>query len=158
MTLDHRNLIIVAAAVLGFGVVNCEKSNRSEQTQTTGATQPSDQTQAKEQQKKEEKQGVPTMTAPDPNESTIDRVTIGRCDREMACGRIGQGKKWNDMADCKRDLGKDTRDDLKANECKGVLNDKVQTCLDALRSENCDNVQSGLSRVEACQKQKLCKD
>ncbi|HEY1958429.1 MAG TPA: DUF6184 family natural product biosynthesis lipoprotein [Polyangiaceae bacterium] len=125
----------------------CEKNNKAEETQTTGATQSNtDKTQ-------------PNAMTPDANQATIMRVTTARCQREMACGKIGadKDKKWTDEAACRDDLGHDTYEGLKAKDCKTLLQDKVQTCLSAIGTENCDNVESGLSRIQACRSDALCK-
>jgi hypothetical protein len=148
MTLDHRNLIVVGSALLGL--VACEKK-QAEQTQTTGATQP-ETTSAK-----------PARTSPkaamaDPNDAVIDRITAARCEREMVCNRVGSGKKWADDAACRSDLRPSTHEDLREAECKMVLTDRVQSCIDAIRTENCDNVMEGTRHIEACRKDKLCKD
>ena len=145
-----RNLIIGGACVALLALVACEKNNKAEETQTTGATQGQTTTTDKNQ---------PNAATPDANQSTIMRVTQARCAREMACGKIGadKSKKWTDEQACRDDLGHDTYEGLKASDCKTLLQDKVQTCLTALQTENCDNVESGLSRIQACRSDTLCK-
>ena len=146
-----RNLIIAGASVALLAAVACEKNNKADETQTTGAnTQNNDNDKDKNQ---------PNAATPDPNQATIMRVTTARCQREMACGKIGadKDKKWTDEQSCRDDLGHDTYEGLKAKDCKTVLQDKVQSCLTAIGTENCDNVESGLSRIQACRSDVLCK-
>ena len=137
--MTHRNIVVVASAVVTIALVACEKNESTDQTRTTGATTQSVR-----------------ATAPDPNDKTIDRVTAARCERELACERIGQGKKWADEAACRRALRPSTYSELRAKECKVVLDDKVQACLLAMPDQNCDSVSQGVRDIEPCAKDKLC--
>ncbi len=166
MIFDHRNLLIVGSAAL-LGLVACEKNQSSDQTQTTGATRenPQNQPQTTPNQPtfNQPQTGTNTGTGmaasetKDPNDATIDRITDARCKRELACNNVGNGKKYNDEAACKRELRQNTHSDLRQSECKTVLTDKVQSCIDAIQNEKCDSVFE-LSRVNACRKGNLCKD
>jgi len=150
MILEQRKLIFVAASLL-VGLVACEKANKSEQTQTTGANEP---------EKTEKAGNEKTMQqpmAPDANDPTIDRITNASCQREMACDRIGQGKKWADQAACRSDLRASARTELARAECPNVQMDKVQACIAALATENCDSVAMGPKDVQPCTKEVLCK-
>jgi len=154
-----RNLIIGGACVALLALVACEKNNKPEETQTTGATQGNNTAAANNATDKDKDKSQPNAATPDPNQSTIMRVTQARCQREMVCGKIGadKSKKWTDEQACRDDLGHDTYEGLKASDCKTLLQDKVQTCLTAIQTENCDNVESGLSRIQACRSDTLCK-
>ena len=151
MTLN-RKLVIAGTGVALLALVACEKNNKADETQTTGATQTQPENNPLE---KKNQVGVNT---PDPNQAIIQKVTQARCQREMACGEIGNGKKYATEADCISDLGKDTFEDLKAKECKTPLQDKVNECVAALPKENCDNVRSDLSHILACREGAICKD
>jgi len=136
--MTHRNIALVAPAVVTLALVACHKNESVDQTRTTGATE-----------------NVRAM-APDPNDKTIERVTAARCERELACERIGQGKKWADEAACRRDLRPSTYSQLRSKDCNVVLDDKVQACLLAMPTENCDSVSQGVRDIEPCGKDKLC--
>lgn len=157
------NLIMVGAGVALLALVACDKNNKSEETQTTGATQnqgaqnPGVNAPAANDDNSN-KNTKPNASTPDPNQHIIQQITQARCQREMACGKIGPNKHWTDEQACVSDLGNDTYEALKAKDCKQPIQPKVQTCLQALPSENCDNVESGLSRIQACEQNALCKE
>jgi hypothetical protein len=164
MTFDHRNLIIVGSAAL-LGLVACEKNQSSDQTSTTGATRETPQNQ-----------NQPTTTQPnlgtntgsntgtmaaneakDANDTTIDRLTDARCKREVACNNIGNGKKYNDESACRREVRQNVHSDYRQSECKVVLTDKVQSCIDEIQAEKCGSA-FDFARMNACRKGNLCKD
>ncbi len=159
------NLIMIGAGVALLALVACDKNNKSEETQTTGATQSQgaqnpgvNAAAANDNDKANKNNNKPNASTPDPNQHVIQQITQARCQREMACGKIGPNKHWTDEQACVSDLGNDTYEALKAKDCKQPLEPKVQTCLKALPNENCDNVESGLSRIQACEQNALCKD
>src|SRR6185503_5482910 len=102
-----RNLIIGGACVALLALVACEKNNKPEETQTTGATQGNNTAAANNATDKDKDKSQPNAATPDPNQSTIMRVTQARCQREMVCGKIGadKSKKWTDEQACRDDLG-----------------------------------------------------
>lgn len=161
MTLN-RKVLIAGTGVALLALVACEKNNKADETQTTGATQtqPENNPAANNNQENKplEKKNQVGVNTPDPNQAIIQKVTQARCQREMACGEVGNGKKYATEADCVSDLGKDTFEDLKAKECKTPMQDKVNDCVAALPKENCDNVRSDLSHILACRAGAICKD
>lgn len=169
MTFAHRNLIIVGSVAL-LGLVACEKKENADQTQTTGATrtqenqgnvQPTTSNTTPGSNLNMPERGTTGTTTTgmekDANDATIERITDARCRREVACNNIGNGKKWNDEAACKREVRQNVHSDYRQSECHVVLQDKVQACLDAINGEKCDSA-FDLGRVTACRKGNLCKD
>ncbi len=169
MTFDHRHLIVLGSVAL-LGLSACEKKENADQTQTTGATrtnpenttvQPTTSNTTPGSQVNMPERGTGTTTTTgmerDANDAVIDRITDARCKHEVSCNNLGAGKKWNDEAACKREVRQNLHADLRQSECKNVLQDKVQTCIDEINGEKCGSVVD-LGRANACRKGTLCKD
>lgn len=162
MTFD-RNLIIFSSVAM-LGLVACEKKESSE-TQTTGATRTSPETTTTSVQPTTSNTTPPSNVGPtlgtgmekDVNDAAIERLTEARCKREVACNNIGNGKKWNDEAACKREVRQNIHSDYRQSECHNVLQDKLQSCIDAINGEKCDSA-FDLARMNACRKGNICKD
>jgi hypothetical protein len=140
MTRKQKTLAFGSAML---GLIACDQ-NKSSETQTTGATMPM-------------RVQTPVAVAADPNDDTIDRITAARCTREVACNNIGTGKKWVDDSSCHREVRQNVHADFRRTECRYVLTDKLQSCIDAIRDEKCDAVLD-LTRMNACRKSAICSD
>jgi hypothetical protein len=91
------------------------------------------------------------------NDIGIGRIIEGRCDREDACGRIGEGKKWETRRACREEMSLDERSSLRADRCPGGLDaDAVNECVDKVRSQRCRDPIDAIAREAVCQKLRLC--
>ena len=134
-----RQIVIVGSAA--FFAVACNQNDVDRTTTTTGRLTPN---------------GTIDLGA-DRNDGTIDRVTQARCAHELACNNVGANKKWSDAAACQREMRQNIQADYRESECHVVLTDKVQSCIDAIRNEKCDDV-FDMARITACRKSNICKD
>jgi hypothetical protein len=91
------------------------------------------------------------------NDVGIARIIEGRCDREDACGRIGEGKKWETRRACREEMELDERSSLRADRCPGGLDgDAVNECVEKVRSQRCRDPIAAITREAVCQKLRLC--
>lgn len=128
-----KHIVIIAVSFM----VACDRNDVDRTTTTTGKLTPN---------------GTIELGG-DPNDTTIDRITDARCAHELACAN----EKWSDTAACRRAIRENTRDDYRQSECHVVRMDKLQSCIDAIQTEKCDDV-FDMTRVTACSKGNICKD
>ena len=134
-----KDIMIIGSAA--FFAVACNRDDVDRTTTTTGRLTPN---------------GTIDIGA-DPNDGTIDRITQARCARELACNNVGANKKWSDVAACQREIRQNVRGDYRRADCHVVQTDKLQSCIDAIQNEKCDDV-FDMTRVTACRKANICKD
>jgi hypothetical protein len=85
------------------------------------------------------------------------RLTTARCDREVACMKVGQGKRFPDRDACMREIGHDTATTLHADACQPGIDDaKLGTCIVEVRSGRCDDPLDAIARIAACKQSELC--
>ncbi|HVU02772.1 MAG TPA: DUF6184 family natural product biosynthesis lipoprotein [Polyangiaceae bacterium] len=86
-----------------------------------------------------------------------DDIVAARCDREVRCSNVGDGKSYEDRQACVRSLEGKTGDDLDANACSnGIDQPKLADCLAKIRAEDCGNPIDSLSRFAACRTGEIC--
>jgi Family of unknown function (DUF6184) len=91
------------------------------------------------------------------NDKAIARIVEARCDREDACNRIGDGKKWETSRSCRLEMEHDARASLAAERCPGGLDAAaVNTCVDKVRVQRCRDPIDAIEREVVCQKLRLC--
>ena len=104
--------------------------------------------------------GTPTATgasvATSPNDDAITRITTARCDREVACNNVGDGKKYADKGACEREVRQDTNSSLRASECGVVKGPEMDSCLSEITGQKCGDPFDAVSRMAACRQGKLC--
>lgn len=92
-----------------------------------------------------------------PGDMLVGRIAQARCDREVACGRVGEGKPVATNAQCMSTVRTRSRADVVAAQCgRGFDNTQVGICLTSIRQHRCE---SGLDAIEAiaqCQASALC--
>ncbi len=142
-------LVLAAAALVALGA--CER-NEAERTHTTGASR-DDQPRVREPPAGNGDVPAPRRTELVHTEAA--RITEARCTRELACGDVGTGKHWADLASCRDELGRDMDKALAASQCKAPVADHVESCISVVRTTSCDNV-SSINRIEACRPKTLC--
>jgi hypothetical protein len=90
--------------------------------------------------------------------AAVEAIARARCDREQRCSKIGRGKKYASEPACLHAIAADWSDDLNAYECpQGVRLPELDSCLAAVRTEDCGKPFDSLARVLACRSSELCK-
>lgn len=89
----------------------------------------------------------------------INSITYARCSRENACNNIGaDNEKYTTFDACTKELRHDTGISLGADGCpQGVLADRLDGCLNDIRTERCGNPIDTIERIGSCRKGMLCK-
>jgi hypothetical protein len=93
------------------------------------------------------------------NKDVVPRITEARCERAKRCGHFGTDKTYKDEAGCKSEISHDLEADFTAKECPhGVKTERLNTCVQKAREEECGNVADKINRVASCRKSELCID
>lgn len=88
----------------------------------------------------------------------VDKIADARCDREIKCGNVADGKKWSDRAACTSAIQKSLADELNADDCPAGIDVKeLDECLHSARNEDCKNPLDKLGRIAACRTSDLCR-
>ena len=91
------------------------------------------------------------------NDSAIDRIVAARCERELKCNNVGADKEYASREACSQKLKTSVRDDLKAGECPGGIDQKeLNECLEEIQNEGCGNPIDTIGRLAACRSSDLC--
>jgi hypothetical protein len=71
-----------------------------------------------------------------------DEITEAVCDRYDECGRIGSGRDYNSMDDCRVDMRNTFNDLWPSSECdQGRINpDRYDICYSRAKSLSCNNM------------------
>jgi hypothetical protein len=92
------------------------------------------------------------------NDHAINALTKARCDREDACNNLGADKKYDSFAACEREIRHDTAITLRPEKCtNGVISERLDSCLDEIRTDRCGNPLDHVERIAACRKAMLCR-
>ena len=92
------------------------------------------------------------------NDHAINALTKARCDREDACNNLGADKKYDSFDACEREIRHDTAITLRPEKCiNGVISERLDSCLEQIRTERCGNPIDKVERIAACRKMMLCK-
>lgn len=91
------------------------------------------------------------------NDNAVARIVASRCAREATCNNVGLDKHFNNTAGCTAKIRSDMKDDLNAKDCPyGVDVKELNECLEAIRSEECNNPLDSISRLAACRTSDMC--
>ena len=91
------------------------------------------------------------------NGLAIERLVTARCARETACNNVGGEKRFTNYDLCTSELRSSVGKDLEPSECKrGMDEDALDKCMDAIRSESCNNPIETLQRLATCRTSALC--
>ena len=101
-----------------------------------------------------DKSGTTTITganvASTSNESAVARIVNSRCAREAACNNVGPDKRFVSQDVCTGKVKADMKNDLNASDCPyGVDAKELDECLEAIRTESCNNPIETISRLAA---------
>jgi hypothetical protein len=89
--------------------------------------------------------------------SAADRLAMSRCDRELRCDNIGEGRKYASVAQCHDHVRADWKDDLDSRRCENGIDDRqLSECLSEIRGEDCNNAFDTLSRLTECSRAQIC--
>lgn len=91
------------------------------------------------------------------NDLAVERIVAARCQRETACNNIGSDKHFTNHDTCARELRSKTGSDLRASECpRGIDAKELDECMEAIRTESCNNPVDTISRLAACRTSDMC--
>jgi hypothetical protein len=105
--------------------------------------------------------GTTTITGADlgalSNDLAVARITAARCARETACNNVGADKHFVDHDVCAREVQKKLATDLDPKQCpRGIDAAAVDTCMEAIRTESCNNPIDTISRLASCRTSDMC--
>jgi hypothetical protein len=91
------------------------------------------------------------------DQKSVERIADARCDHEQKCNNVGKGQKYGSRDDCKHKLESDTSKDLNATSCpKGLDQDALNRCVNAINNEECSVSLDTLSRMADCRTGAIC--
>jgi hypothetical protein len=97
------------------------------------------------------------QSAPPVNAASIDAIALARCDREQRCGNIGDEKKFSNRDACLNEIRSKGDNDLTTSACPGGIDTaRLETCLDAVRAERCNDLLDWAGRLSECRTDALC--
>jgi hypothetical protein len=82
-----------------------------------------------------------------------------RCDREARCHHLGVGQRYRDRAVCLADEANNRSQNWEAaDECRAhsVNQARLAECLNAVRTDDCNDPVDALSRLSACSPGEVC--
>lgn len=90
--------------------------------------------------------------------SAVSAITAARCDREQRCDHIGSGKRYASRDACIKQVQGDWQRELTTIECpKGIVQAKLDECVDQIRTEGCANPIETLGRMTSCRQIEICR-
>ena len=124
----------------------CSKSDHDADTGTSGATPPAQQP----------RRGV-TNAQPVSESTTVERIASKRCDHEMGCNDVGNGKKYPSYTACMDAYRGTVAAEVNGYACpKGVDQTKLDACLSAIGSADCKAPFLAMQRIDACRSADVC--
>lgn len=93
------------------------------------------------------------------NPHVVDALARARCDRELRCGNIANGKQYLTTDQCLTSVATEWREDLNRYECPGGFDQKdLDECMREIKNEDCRNPFDRLERIIACRASDICID
>jgi hypothetical protein len=94
----------------------------------------------------------------DRQSDAVSTATDHTCDSYDRCGELGAGKSFTTRSECEADRASFWNGRWPAADCDGHINgDKLQFCLDAIKSTSCDSFADQLNTVyNKCAKSDVC--
>jgi len=91
------------------------------------------------------------------DQKSVERIADARCDHEQKCNNIGPKQTYASREDCKQKLLSDTSSDLNAKSCpRGLDQDALNRCVNAINNEQCSVSLDTLSRMADCRSGAIC--
>lgn len=92
-----------------------------------------------------------------PGDMLVGRIAQARCDREVACERVGEGRPFATNEQCMSTLRTRSRADVVAARCaRGFDNTQVGLCLTSIRQYRCESGLDAIDTINQCQRSALC--
>jgi hypothetical protein len=89
---------------------------------------------------------------------SADEIATARCEREVRCGDVGPGLRYETREQCFNTLRVVETSDLAPARCpQGVTREGVDRCLADVRGQRCDNIMENLDWANDCTRSALCK-
>jgi len=82
-----------------------------------------------------------------------DQITTDRCNRQLSCGNIGKGHRWNDRRHCEIDVRPKVHDIIGVS-CVSIEATRLATCLDDIRDQRCAET---VATPASCEGVQLCR-
>ncbi len=124
-------------------------------TTTTGGTPDDHYGYSRNHSRNSGQQNTPSMlSVGDPNDGAMNDIAHALCAHELAGGRVGPPRRWNDDAACLRAMRLGIFGDLQQSECHAAVPDKVRACVDAIHGAQCDA--GDMMQSAGCRKEALC--
>lgn len=87
-------------------------------------------------------------------DAAIQKIAEARCDREIACERTGEAKRWSDRKACLAELG---HPDLRAHPCpQGVTHPRLSECLADIGKRECKDAMDQVDSISSCERKAIC--
>lgn len=105
--------------------------------------------------------GTTTVTGADlgalSSDLAVQRIAAARCARETACNNVGADKQFVDQDACARAIRTKLGTELEPSSCpRGIDAEATDRCMEAIRTESCNNPVDTLTRLAACRASELC--
>lgn len=92
-----------------------------------------------------------------PGDMLVGRIAQARCDREVACDRVGEGKAFATSQQCMSTLRNRARADVVDAQCaRGFDNTQIALCLTSIRQFRCESGLDAIEVIGQCQRSALC--
>jgi len=91
------------------------------------------------------------------NDDAVMRIATARCERELACNKIGQGRAYEDQPTCLEQIGHLMDEQAGRNTCpEGVEPMAVSSCLFEIQRTPCGGELEREPNLPSCTKSALC--
>ena len=110
----------------------------------------------------DEGQFTPAGRPTEPNESITQKqrslfaLSDSRCDREVRCGNVGQGKNMANKDACVAGFNSAGYDALDTQECPDIDQAALSQCLASISLEDCDTKMDSITVLTECRPSALC--
>ncbi len=99
----------------------------------------------------------PGLTPASRLRSAAEQIAVSRCEREQACGNVGDDKTYSSPPDCLTRIRDDWQEELNSRECPGGVNQhQLDECVSQIRAESCGNPFDTLARITECTQDQIC--
>ncbi len=91
------------------------------------------------------------------NDDAVMRVATARCERELACNKIGQGRAYEDLPTCLERIGVMMDAEVGRSACPGGVDQfGVSSCLFDIQRTPCGGELEVHTNLPSCTKSVLC--
>jgi hypothetical protein len=91
------------------------------------------------------------------NDDAVMRLATARCERELACNKIGEGRAYEDQPTCLAQIGELMDEEAGRSTCpRGVEPLEVSRCLLDIQRTECGGELERTTNIPSCTKAALC--